>query len=153
MTYNINVSGRRDDAVAALTTQAAQQRTGLQAAEQQAFDKAITEATDLVTQNAGENDSVSISVSGHYSQTDTALGIGKSCGISISRGTAPAAQPDASSTTGTQPAATGTIERPLGAAPSSTSQTAPAPTSSPTSAPTGTPQTATAPVASSTTGR
>lgn len=86
MTYSLNVSGRKADALAAMRAQAESQRAGIQGTdERDDMTAALDQIEDMVNKFAGDDDVVTISASGHLSQTDTALGYGKSCGISISK--------------------------------------------------------------------
>lgn len=91
MSYNINVSGSKADALAALDAQAAQQRNGLPGDyEKGLLDAAVKDAKEKAAQFSGDDDNVSISVSGHSSQGGNSFAVGQSSGISIAKGAAAA---------------------------------------------------------------
>lgn len=109
MAYTISESGSKADVMAKVRQRAESQKAGLPSQEERdGLAKAIDEAEDYVGRFAGENDSVSVTISGHASQTDTALAMQKSCAVSISRAAgAPAPAPtDDREVTGATPAAT-----------------------------------------------
>lgn len=86
MGYNISTSGRRADALSAMRSQAGAQLATIQSpAERAALDEAVNRAEKDIMQYAGDTDSVSISISGHVSQAESALGISQSVGVSISK--------------------------------------------------------------------
>lgn len=93
MAYTLSASGRKSDVIGTLRQQAAQQSAALPSqGERDNLTASLDEAEGMVNQYAGDTDSVSVSVSGHISQSDTALGMSKNVGISISRGAAGAAE-------------------------------------------------------------
>lgn len=86
MAYTINVTGTKSDVIAIARQQASSQSAGLPNQEERdTLEKAITDAEEVVNRFAGENDSISLTISGHMSQTDTALASDRRVGISISR--------------------------------------------------------------------
>ena len=86
MTYSITRSGTKAEVLAAIAEQAAQQSLG--AAERVYLDASVKSVTDVVNQYAGENDAVSVSASGHVSQSDTDLAMQHTFGVSIRKAAA-----------------------------------------------------------------
>jgi len=133
MSYHINVTGKKADALAQLNAQAGNQRTYLPGDyERGVMDKAVAAATEQVNQFAGEHDSVSITVSGHSSQTDQSFGIASSYGVTIAKGQPAPVVTEAQPLTTNAPApAFGTTTAAPGAFPAATTTAAPASPSRP----------------------
>lgn len=114
MAYTLSASGAKRDVIGQLRQQVASQSAGLPSqGERDNLTATLEEAEKMVEEHAGDTDSVSITISGHISQSDTALAMSKNIGVSISRGAAGAlAPPDrrtpAGAPTETSPAASRT---------------------------------------------
>lgn len=94
MAYTLTGSGQKADVIGSLRQQAAQQGAALVSqGERDQLNDSLNDAEKIVNELAGDADSVSISVTGHISQSDTALAVTKNVGVSISRGAAPNAVP------------------------------------------------------------
>lgn len=105
MAYTLSASGRKSDVIGQLRQQAASQSASLPAqGERDNLNASLDEAEKMVEQYAGDTDSVGVTVSGHISQSDTALAVSKQVNMSISRGAAGAATPP------TPPAPTPTVD-------------------------------------------
>lgn len=93
MAYTMSATGGKGDVIGQLRQQAAAQSAGLTSQrEREHVTEALDEAEKIVNEFAGDTDSVSVTIGGNVSQSDTALGISKNVGVSISRGAA-ASQP------------------------------------------------------------
>lgn len=112
MAYTLSASGRKSDVIGALRQQAASQSAALPSqGERDNLTAALDEAEEMVDEHAGDSDSVSVTIQGHISQSDTALAMSKNIGISISRGAAGAVVEESGSpkaATGVSPAASRT---------------------------------------------
>lgn len=94
MAYTLTGSGQKSDVIGSLRQQAAQQGASLVSqGERDQLNDSVADAEKIVNQLAGDADSVSVSVNGHISQSDTALSVTKNVGISISRGAGSAVPP------------------------------------------------------------
>jgi hypothetical protein len=91
MAFNITVTGRKTDAISQLRQQAGAQRPGQTSGTEAALlDEAVQKVESQVSQYAGDDDSVSITVHGNFSQQDRSLGISCTTGVSISKAAAAA---------------------------------------------------------------
>lgn len=112
MAYTMSATGNKADVIGTIRQQASTQSAALSSqAERDHLNASLDDVEKIVQDHAGDGDSVGVSVSGHISQSDTALSISKQVGVSITRGALTekaerrARQPGAEAATGTGVAA------------------------------------------------
>lgn len=100
MAYTLSASGRKSDVIGQLRQQAASQAAALPSqGERDNLNASLDEAEKMVEAHAGDGDSVGVTLSGHISQSDTALSMSKQVNVSIARGAVAAADARESRTT------------------------------------------------------